>query len=399
MKNKKLIKILMLLTLTMLPEIVFATDYIVCDTDKKFPKIFAEMTSTFMTIIKIAVPIILVISGMISFLKVTFSSKVEDEMKKAKTKLINSIVAAVVIFFIFSIVNFAVSLVAGANNKFMSCVNCFIDSDKCTVVTEKGEKICPGFMSDKTEYDEDCNPINNGTNNTSTTTNNGTNNTSTTTNNNINTPNNNVSTSSNTTTKANVGSALIQTGLLTIGTMQNSGNIGENKLDNFLFIGDSRYDGIRNNLTALGKNITVAAVVGSGPTQWINNSQGGYSLPQTATKISIMLGVNEINSNQMKSLLNNLHNKYPNAKIYVNSVYHVGIAYRSGYVSNDAIDTYNTEIQQFCSSNDWLEYIDVTSNLYEKDGNLKMQYTLDGLHMNKIGNKVLVDNIKANLSK
>ena len=192
MKNKKLIKILMLLTLTMLPEIVFATDYIVCDTDKKFPKIFAEMTSTFMTIIKIAVPIILVISGMISFLKVTFSSKVEDEMKKAKTKLINSIVAAVVIFFIFSIVNFAVSLVAGANNKFMSCVNCFIDSDKCTVVTEKGEKICPGFMNDSTKYDKDCNPINTGTNNTNNTTNN-TNNT----------PNNNGSTQSNQQTNIN----------------------------------------------------------------------------------------------------------------------------------------------------------------------------------------------------
>ena len=136
MKKNKSIKLLVAIITLAMPQIVFATKYIVCDNDKKIPYVFASMVSTFITIIKIAVPILLVISGMISFFKVASESNVDDEMKKAKSKLINSIIAAVIIFFVFSIVNFAVSLVAGTNNKFMKCVECFINTDKCQTTEE-----------------------------------------------------------------------------------------------------------------------------------------------------------------------------------------------------------------------------------------------------------------------
>lgn len=154
---KKIKKVLLMITLLM-PQIVNAADYIVCDNDKKFPYVFAQITSTTMTIIKIVIPILLVITGMISFFKVTISSNVEDEMKKAKTKLINSIIAAVVVFFTFSIVNFVVTLVAGTNNKFMSCVECFMNVEKCNKVTEENTKICTGLING--EFDENCKPIN-----------------------------------------------------------------------------------------------------------------------------------------------------------------------------------------------------------------------------------------------
>lgn len=156
MKKNKSIKLLVAIIALSMPQIVLATKYLVCDNDKKIPYAFASMVSTFITIIKIAVPILLVISGMISFFKVASSSNVDDEMKKAKSKLINSILAAVIIFFVFSIVNFAVSLVAGANNKFMKCVECFINIDKCDTTDEK-TTLCPGFIDG--EYDKDCNPI------------------------------------------------------------------------------------------------------------------------------------------------------------------------------------------------------------------------------------------------
>lgn len=162
MKKKNNIKLLVALIALTMPKIVSAAQYVVCDNDKKIPYVFASMVSTFITIIKIAVPILLVISGMISFFKVAASSNVDDEMKKAKSKLINSIIAAVIIFFVFSIVNFAVTLVAGTNNKFMKCVECFMNTDKCTVV-DKTEKICPGIIGE--EYDDECNPINKTENN------------------------------------------------------------------------------------------------------------------------------------------------------------------------------------------------------------------------------------------
>lgn len=151
-KNKKIIT-LALISLSILPEIASATEYLICDNNKRFPAVAAQMTSTFITIIKIAVPILLVLSGMISFIKVTYASNVEDQMKKAKTKLINNIIAAGIIFFVFSIVNFAVSMVAGPNNRFINCAKCFIDVDKCNTVELTDEEI-ENFGNSENEQQE-----------------------------------------------------------------------------------------------------------------------------------------------------------------------------------------------------------------------------------------------------
>ena len=204
-KNKKTIKIILLLTL-LLPEIAHATEYVVCGADKKIPLVLASLISTVMTIIKIIIPILIVISGMISFLKVTYSSNVEDEMKKAQSKLINSVIAAVIIFFVISIINFGVSLVAGANNNVMSCVNCLINPKKCEQIDETGTKRCPGFITD--DYDENCNPINKSTNestetNTNSNTNSNSNNNTGTNNNTNSNTNNNTGTNNNTSANNN----------------------------------------------------------------------------------------------------------------------------------------------------------------------------------------------------
>ena len=158
-KNKKII-LLILMIITILPEIVIAaeagTEYLICD-GKRIPAVIVHMSSSFMTLIKIAIPILLVISGMISFIKVTYSSSVEDEMKKAKTKLVRNILAASIIFFIFSIINFAVSLVAGANNNFMSCAKCFINDDesKCEFKYLIDEELEQGFINNAPEQEKE----------------------------------------------------------------------------------------------------------------------------------------------------------------------------------------------------------------------------------------------------
>ena len=363
MRNKKNIKLLVAIITLAMPQIVFATKYIVCDNDKKIPYIFANMVSTFITIIKIAVPILLVISGMISFFKVASSSNVDDEMKKAKSKLINSIIAAVVIFFVFSIVNFAVSLVAGTNNKFMKCVECFINTDKCET-TDETKQLCPGFIDG--EYDDECKPIKTeeSTNNAAST----------------NTQNSNTTNSKNTSTNSN-------------------NNTNKESFDGFLFIGDSRYSGISNELKSLGSNIYVSAVVGKSAVDWLNNTTGDYYLPNSATNVSVMLGVNNTNIKNMQDLLNKLHTKYPSATVYVNSVYHVGTAYTAGYINNSDIDNFNNSMKQFASQNNWLKYVDVTAGLYDTTGYIKKEYTSDGLHLNESGNSILVNNIKIELSK
>ena len=77
----------------------------------------------------------------------------------------------------------------------------------------------------------------------------------------------------------------------------------------------------------------------------------------TATNISVMLGVNNPSETaQMEQLLNSLHSRYSNCKVFVNSVYNVGSAY-SGGVTNDSIKKYNDEIRNFCNQNEWLNIL------------------------------------------
>jgi WD40 repeat protein len=109
MKKIKKVFPLIITLLAINPEIAFAIKYVSCGNDRRLPLALANIVSTFMTIIKVAVPILLVIGGMISFFKATMSSNVEEDLKKSKNKLVNSIIAAVVIFFVISIINFAVS--------------------------------------------------------------------------------------------------------------------------------------------------------------------------------------------------------------------------------------------------------------------------------------------------
>lgn len=178
-------------------------------------------------------------------------------------------------------------------------------------------------------------------------------------------------------------------------------------LDKFIFIGDSRYEGISDKLKSLGSNITVCSAVGSSPKEWIEVARNGsgtvkgkaQTLPGTATNISVMLGVNNPSETaQMEQLLNSLHSRYSNCKVFVNSVYNVGSAY-SGGVTNDSIKKYNDEIRNFCNQNEWAQYVDVTNGLNDDSGMLKSDLSSDGLHITSdSGKDILVNNIKSAIS-
>ena len=177
--------------------------------------------------------------------------------------------------------------------------------------------------------------------------------------------------------------------------------------DKFLFIGDSRYEGISDKLKSLGNNVTVCSAVGSSPKEWIEVARNGsgtvkgkaQTLPGTATNISVMLGVNNPSETaQMEQLLNSLHSRYSNCKVFVNSVYNVGSAY-SGGVTNDSIKKYNDEIRNFCNQNEWAQYVDVTNGLNDDSGMLKSDLSSDGLHITSDSGKgILVNNIKSAIS-
>lgn len=96
---------------------------------------------TVVTVLKIAIPIILVIFGMLDIAKAVMAND-DKEMKEAQKKLIHRIIYAVVVFFIVALVQFVFARLAkadsnqdnlggevGGNNNISQCISCFISSD------------------------------------------------------------------------------------------------------------------------------------------------------------------------------------------------------------------------------------------------------------------------------
>ena len=115
---------------------VFAKNISSCDAaisssvliDSKIP----ETVSTIITVIKVAVPVLLVIFGMLDLFKGITAGK-EDEIKKGQQLFIKRLISGALVFFVFLIVQLLVSFAAGSkeNQTIMDCADCFINND-CT---------------------------------------------------------------------------------------------------------------------------------------------------------------------------------------------------------------------------------------------------------------------------
>ena len=93
------------------------------------PALLPKVTSTAYTIIQVAVPVVLVIMGMLDLVK-CISSQKEDEIKKGQQLLIKRLISAALVFFVFVIVKLLISFVAdGTENKIMKCAECFLQND------------------------------------------------------------------------------------------------------------------------------------------------------------------------------------------------------------------------------------------------------------------------------
>ncbi len=207
-------------------------------------------------------------------------------------------------------------------------------------------------------------------------------------------------------------------GLSAPGMNPTSGNSKTNKitsLDNFLFIGDSRYAGIDSYIKALGNNIKNAGVSSSNIDEWVNvvkNSGKGtvqgksVDISGKYSGISIQLGANGVYNNvdntvnSMKSLIQEVKKLYPNTPIFVNSCVQVNSkAKNNGYTWDpatfkDNVNSFNKAVQDYCNTVDNVTYIDISTNLNDTNGYLKDEYTDDGLHCNSDGAKIFAENIK-----
>ena len=108
------------------------TKTVSCGKIGKFNPRNPELTSWIVTSVQVLVPVVLVIFGIIDFVK-AISSQKEDEIKKGQQLFIKRAITAVIIFFMVVIVKLLVSAVSSGkpeSGNVFDCIECFINN-KC----------------------------------------------------------------------------------------------------------------------------------------------------------------------------------------------------------------------------------------------------------------------------
>jgi hypothetical protein len=90
------------------------------------PALVPKVTSIIITTIQIAVPVILVIMGMLDLAKGIMAQK-EDEIKKGQQTFIKRAIAAVIVFFVIQIVQLLVGFISNGDTDVTQCFNCFVN--------------------------------------------------------------------------------------------------------------------------------------------------------------------------------------------------------------------------------------------------------------------------------
>lgn len=101
-----------------------------------FDGVLPETVSLVITIIKIAIPILLIIFGMLDLGKAVMSND-EKEMKGAQGKFIKRILYAALVFFVVTIVQVIFGILDSNAKDAHSCINCFVNgTSNCTLVSK-----------------------------------------------------------------------------------------------------------------------------------------------------------------------------------------------------------------------------------------------------------------------
>lgn len=88
-----------------------------------------QIVSLLVNLIKVGVPVLLIIFGMLDLGKAVVAQK-EDEIKKGQQTFVKRLIAAAIVFFVFIIVQVVFNLVSDEEEQdIWSCVNCLINNE------------------------------------------------------------------------------------------------------------------------------------------------------------------------------------------------------------------------------------------------------------------------------
>lgn len=131
------------------------------------------------------------------------------------------------------------------------------------------------------------------------------------------------------------------------------------------------------------------------------------------SKVFILIGTNDIIYGKsddhiisnIDKIIKVIKKNRPNCEIYIESIYPINNTDNEKIHhdmvknrTNSRINKINKKIKKICILNN-VKYINIHDLLLDKDGNLKLEYTNEGLHINPNGYKIITREIKKYIEK
>jgi hypothetical protein len=138
MKNKK--KIIKFVAFAILIVAVCALDIVYAETVATIEfcnyggvRKTLKILGIILTVVKIAIPMVLILTGIATFFKTVTSGK-EDDLKAAALQFFKKMIAGLVIFVLPGLMDYIFDNFVDSNkSSFTQCTNCFLDTGSCDV--------------------------------------------------------------------------------------------------------------------------------------------------------------------------------------------------------------------------------------------------------------------------
>lgn len=107
----------------------FKSKYKSCGSSEKIPAALPILVHNVISLVKILIPILLIILGMLDFGKAVVSND-EKTMNESKSKFIKRVIGAVAIFLVVAVTQFIFKVInLNSSNDIISCIDCFINNN------------------------------------------------------------------------------------------------------------------------------------------------------------------------------------------------------------------------------------------------------------------------------
>ncbi len=173
--------------------------------------------------------------------------------------------------------------------------------------------------------------------------------------------------------------------------------------ENIVFLGDSLIN--RYDLKKYFPNYHVVnSGVGGNVTDHILDDMENRVYQYNPSKVFLLVGTNDLQwkrspdeiLDNIKKIVNGIHENREKAEIYIESLYPVNREIKNNGAedrNNEDIKEVNKKLKEYCQK-EKLTYIDMYQQLEDENGNLKEEYTKEGLHLSDKGYDEVTKKIK-----